>query len=70
MTRRRLIFGAMAFVALCGAGALYVIGSQLSQPVPAAIGPPPASLNARAVTFASESGSTIHGWLSKCPLAQ
>ena len=65
MTRRRLIFGVMASVALCGVVALYVIGAQLSQPVPAALGPPPKSLDAQAVTFASDSGSTIHGWLSR-----
>lgn len=54
----------MAAVSLCAVVALYWIGAQLSQPVPATIGPPPPSLDAQAVTFASDSGSTIHGWLS------
>ena len=51
-------------VALTVAGS-YVLGSELSRPVPARIGSPPDELNAESVEFSSESGSTIHGWLSK-----
>jgi alpha-beta hydrolase superfamily lysophospholipase len=57
-------------VTLCGAvGVLYGLGWALSRPVPAQMGPPPPSLNAEAVTFPSQSGSLIHGWLSRSPAA-
>ena len=49
---------------------LYSIGWALSHPVPAEIGAPPAELNAEAVAFPSQSGSTIHGWLSQPPDAR
>lgn len=49
---------------------LYGLGWVLSRPVPAHIGPAPVSLDAEPVAFASESGSTIHGWLSRAPSAR
>src|SRR5262245_24647429 len=56
---------AAVFVLLgAGAAAVLCVGWQLSRPVPAEIGPPPRDLNADALTFQSESGSLIHGWLS------
>ena len=48
-----------------GAAALFGVGWQLSRPVPAQIGPAPAGLQAEPIAFPSESGSTIHGWLSR-----
>jgi alpha-beta hydrolase superfamily lysophospholipase len=57
-------------VTLCGAvGVLYGLGWALSRPEPAQIGPPPPSLDAEAVAFPSQSGSLIHGWLSRSPAA-
>ena len=50
---------------LLGTTALYGIGWQLSRPVPIDIGPPPAELQAESVSFPSESGSVIRGWLSR-----
>src|SRR2546429_5695097 len=38
-------------------------GCVLAHPAPRAAGSPPANLSARAVEFASQSGSTIHAWL-------
>ncbi len=40
-------------------------GSALSWPVHARIGPPPTELGAESITFSSESGSLIHGWLAR-----
>jgi fermentation-respiration switch protein FrsA (DUF1100 family) len=52
---------------LLAAGAAFVLwtGGSLVAPAPQAIGPPPADLHAEAVSFPSESGSTIHGWLCR-----
>jgi len=64
--RRRIPFKALS-LALLVLGALtgfYAVGWTLSRPVQANIGSPPASLNAEAVAFSSQSGSVIHGWLS------
>ena len=44
---------------------LYGVGWELSRPVPARIGPAPVELQAEAITFRSESGSMIRGWLSR-----
>jgi uncharacterized protein len=44
-------------------GAAYHVGTLVSAPAPAAIGAPPADLPAEAVTFPSESGSRLSGWL-------
>jgi len=60
---RRLLLvccGAMILATL----AVVAVGWQLSRPVPARIGTSPAALAAEAVTFPSESGSVIRGWLS------
>jgi fermentation-respiration switch protein FrsA (DUF1100 family) len=48
---------------------LYALGWALSRPEPKQIGPAPASLDAESVTFSSQSGSVIHGWLSRAPTA-
>src|SRR6266446_3202738 len=42
------------------------VGWLLAHPVQTAIGNPPADLNAESVTFASDSGATVHGWW--CPI--
>jgi len=42
------------------------VGWLLAHPVQTAIGNPPADLNAEPVTFASDSGTTVHGWW--CPV--
>lgn len=44
---------------------LYGVGSTLSRPCPAPIGPAPVDLHVEQVTFRSASGSMIHGWLSR-----
>jgi uncharacterized protein len=38
------------------------VGWLLAHPVQATIGNPPADLNAEPVSFASDSGATVHGW--------
>jgi fermentation-respiration switch protein FrsA (DUF1100 family) len=59
-------------VAACGILILVTIicaisvGWLLAHPVQTAIGNPPADLNAERVTFASDSGATVHGWW--CPI--
>src|ERR1043166_5837206 len=57
---------ALAIAASLGSAvaASYVVGSELSRPAPASVGLPPDELHVDAITFSSESGSTIHGWLS------
>jgi fermentation-respiration switch protein FrsA (DUF1100 family) len=42
------------------------VGWLLAHPVRSRIGSPPADLGAKPVTFASDSGTTVHGWW--CPL--
>jgi alpha-beta hydrolase superfamily lysophospholipase len=64
MTKRLLAVGIVAAFLLGGA-ALYVVGWQLSRPVPDVVGPPPSELQAAAITFDSDSGSKIRGWLSR-----
>jgi uncharacterized protein len=53
---------------LVGAGVICVlaVGWLLAHPVQTRIGNPPADLNAEPVTFASDSGSSVHGWW--CPI--
>jgi uncharacterized protein len=65
---KRLI--AIAFAAALLGTLLYGLGWALSRPVPAHVGRPPASLDAEAVAFPSQSGSMIHGWLSRLPAAR
>ena len=50
------------FAIICAISA----GWLLAHPVQTAIGNPPADLNAEPVTFASDSGATVHGWW--CPI--
>jgi fermentation-respiration switch protein FrsA (DUF1100 family) len=64
VTKRVVVFVFLAGV-VAGTAALYVVGWQLSRPVPAHVGPPPPQLQARPISFASKSGWLIHGWLSR-----
>jgi pimeloyl-ACP methyl ester carboxylesterase len=59
----RLLVGA-AVVVVVGILAAWVVGGDLSDPVPRAIGRPPLDLEASNITFASGSGALIHGWLT------
>jgi uncharacterized protein len=59
----RLLVGA-AIVAMVGIGGAWILGGELSDPSPRVIGRPPLDLEASNVTFASGSGSLIHGWLT------
>jgi uncharacterized protein len=69
MTRRRISI-ALAALFLAASTSLYAVGWALSRPVQAKIGSPPLSLDAEAVAFSSQSGSVIHGWLSRVPSAR
>jgi alpha-beta hydrolase superfamily lysophospholipase len=69
MTKRRIASAAAALVLGALAGP-YAVGWTLSRPFPAHIGSPPASLDAEPVAFSSQSGSVIHGWLSRAPSAR
>jgi alpha-beta hydrolase superfamily lysophospholipase len=69
VTKRAISFGFGATL-LVGVIGLYGLGWALSHPVPAQIGPAPTVLNAEAVAFSSQSGSMIHGWLSRAPDAR
>ena len=55
-----IVVCALAVAAVAG---LWVAGDSLSAPVNHAVGVPPADLHASPVEFASESGSTLRGWL-------
>src|SRR5436190_14291793 len=67
--RRRIAF-VLAAVFVAALAGLLAVGWALSRPVMADIGAPPASLDAEPVTFSSQSGSVIHGWLSRAPSAR
>ena len=62
---RRSIGIVIVGVFVSGVAVLYGVGWQLSRPVPASVGPAPPELQAESVEFPSESGSLIHGWLSR-----
>jgi predicted alpha/beta hydrolase len=64
MPNHKILALTIAASLVSAVAASYVIGSELSRPAPASVGLPPAELHADAITFSSESGSTIHGWLS------
>ena len=64
-TRRLAIW--LAAACLVAMILLYALGWALAWPEPKQIGPAPASLDAESVTFPSQSGSVIHGWLSRAP---
>jgi uncharacterized protein len=64
---RRFILCGLTAILLAAMAILYAVGWSLSRPVQAAIGAAPSSLEAGAVAFSSQSGSTIHGWLSRAP---
>lgn len=58
---RRAAIGCV-LLALAFAAVVWAAGSLLSAPCNAPIGLPPSDLQAKPVTFASESGSAIHAW--------
>jgi alpha-beta hydrolase superfamily lysophospholipase len=62
---RRPIAVAFIGLAIIGVLSLYGIGWTLSRAVPRQIGRPPAEFAATAIVFDSQSGSAIHGWLSR-----
>jgi len=66
LNRRFILFGFTAIVLAVAVG-LYAVGWALTRPVQTTIGAAPSSLEAEAVAFSSQSGSTIHGWLSRAP---
>ena len=59
---RKRTLGIALIITVAAVGAVVAAAWQLARPVPATIGVPPANLGAEAVSFPSESGSTIHGW--------
>ncbi len=64
---RRQRFRLLLLLALLAAGAVGFVwhaGGLLAQPIPAAVGEPPADLRAEAVQIPSRSGSVLRGWLS------
>jgi alpha-beta hydrolase superfamily lysophospholipase len=61
--RSAAILGALVLVTIAFA---ISVGWLLAHPVQTRIGNPPADLNAEPVTFASDSGATVHGWW--CPI--
>jgi alpha-beta hydrolase superfamily lysophospholipase len=63
LIRRFILYGFTAI--LLAVVGLYAVGWALSRPVQTTIGAAPPSLEAETVTFSSQSGSTIHGWLSR-----
>jgi uncharacterized protein len=58
---------AIAILFVAAFGALYAIGWLLAKPVQMRVGNAPPELNAQPVSFASDSGATVHGWW--CPVA-
>jgi uncharacterized protein len=66
LNRRFILFGFTTILLVAAVG-VYAVGWELSRPVQATIGAAPSSLDAEAVAFSSQSGSTIHGWLSRAP---
>lgn len=68
MIRRSVaILGALVLVTIAFA---ISVGWLLAHPVQTRIGNPPADLNAEPVTFASDSGATVHGWWCPIPNAK
>jgi alpha-beta hydrolase superfamily lysophospholipase len=65
MQMKRSMAIAFAVALFAAAGGLYTVGWALARPVPVQVGPAPAELEAEAVAFPSQSGSVIHGWLSR-----
>jgi alpha-beta hydrolase superfamily lysophospholipase len=62
---RSTTFVALALPIAAALVAIFLIGWELARPVPASVGSAPAALGAAPVTFDSQSGSAIHGWLSR-----
>ena len=54
----------MRTLILVGVVCAISVGWLLSHPIQTRIGNPPTDLNAQAVSFASDSGATVHGWWS------
>jgi uncharacterized protein len=63
MKKGRLTLVILCALAAAAAAGLWVAGDSLSAPVNHEVGAPPADLRASPVEFASESGSTLRGWL-------
>jgi fermentation-respiration switch protein FrsA (DUF1100 family) len=59
--RKRLVLSILILLLTLLAG-VFISGAILTAPVHKSIGDPPAELNARAVQFQSQSGTTVHGW--------
>jgi alpha-beta hydrolase superfamily lysophospholipase len=55
---------ACATLILVGVVCAISVGWQIAHPIQTRIGNPPTDLNAQAVSFASDSGGTVHGWWS------
>jgi fermentation-respiration switch protein FrsA (DUF1100 family) len=55
---------ACATLILVGVVCAISVGWLLAHPIQTRIGNPPTDLNAQAVSFASDSGATVHGWWS------
>jgi fermentation-respiration switch protein FrsA (DUF1100 family) len=65
LSRGRWLMVVAAVTVLGSVAATIGLGWSLSRPVPARIGQPPSSLPAESITFASRSGSEIHGWMAR-----
>jgi uncharacterized protein len=61
------LFVIIATLLFAGIAAIFVAGWVLAAPVQLPVGNPPADLNAKSISFASDSDATVHGWW--CPTA-
>lgn len=52
----------IAILFLAAFASIYAVGWSLVRPVQASVGHPPSELNARPVSFPSDSGATVQGW--------
>ena len=62
---KQLVVGLLVLAVLLGSAVVWTVGSQLIAAAPRTIGQPPMDLEAQSVTFHSDSGSQIHGWLCR-----
>jgi uncharacterized protein len=58
----RWLLVSLATLAVSGVICVFAVGWLLAHPVQTRIGNAPADLNAQPITFASDSGATVHGW--------